>query len=150
MSGNRRNTMRNMQKSQHNAAIHGLQITLQSLRPARKYLNLVVVLVLGVLGYLVGPDNMPMGNYTAEIDVTLADLTLSAAHPFTLGSEAGQPVIDTQTNGAYQLVIEGKDTYQYGLDQSISYRLQALDATGLACRFSLRSTAAEKLTRQAS
>jgi hypothetical protein len=60
--------MRKMQKSQHNAAIHGLQITLQSLRPTRKYPNLGVVLVLGVLGYLVGPDNMPMGNYTAEID----------------------------------------------------------------------------------
>jgi len=90
----------------------------------------MVVLILGVLGYLIGPRDLPLGNYSIEIGITLEDRTLSIAHLFMLRVEEGQQIIDTQTVGAYQLVIEAKDAYLYGLGQSISYRLQVLDAAG--------------------
>jgi sodium-dependent dicarboxylate transporter 2/3/5 len=36
----------------------------------------------------------------------------------------------TQADGLYQLVVEGKDAYKYGLGQSVSYRIQVIDAAG--------------------
>jgi len=119
--------MRDLQKK---TVILGLINTLGPLLPARKCLNLMVVLILGVLGYLIGPRDLPLGNYSIEIGITLEDRTLSIAHLFMLRVEEGQQIIDTQTVGAYQLVIEAKDAYLYGLGQSISYRLQVLDAAG--------------------
>jgi len=122
--------MRDTQKLKHFIANPGLQTTLRSLLPSRKYLNLVAVLVLGVLGYLAGPKDLPLGDYTAEIDVTLADRTLSVIHPFALRPESGQLAAHTQADGLYQLVVEGKDAYKYGLGQSVSYRIQVIDAAG--------------------
>lgn len=122
--------MINVQNKIYNRIILGLHTALRPLLPARKYIALMAVLVLGVLGYLVGPRDLPLGNYSVEIGITLDDHTLSITHPFMLGVEEGQLIIDTQTDGAYQLVIEAKDTYRHGLGQSISYRLQVVDPAG--------------------
>jgi len=113
-----------------NAIIHVLKTSLGPRMPARKYFYLMIVLLLGVLGYLVGPRDLPLGNYDVEIVVTLAGRTLSLTYPFTLGTEVGKTVVDTQMDGGYQLVIEAQDTYQYGLGENISYRLQVIDNAG--------------------
>lgn len=96
-------------------------VTLHSLRSfplSRKYLHLFVVLLLGVVGYFIGPKDLPLGGYTAEIDVFLTNGTLSLTYPFALGTAAGQSVTDTQLVGDYQVVIEAQDAYRYGLGQS--------------------------------
>jgi hypothetical protein len=119
-----------IQQKTSNRIILGLHTTLGPLLPARKYLKLMAVLVLGVLGYLVGPRDLPLGNYSVEIGITLDDHTLSIVHLFLLGVEEGPLILDTQTDGAYQLVLKAKDAYQSGLGQSISYRLQVVNAGG--------------------
>lgn len=119
-----------MEKLQQSRAVRSLPDTLHALSPTRKYLNLVIVLALGALGYLLGPEDLPLGNYTAEIDSSLAGTALSAAYEFSLGSEAGHAITQTVWDGSYQVMIQGQDTYLYGLGQSISYRAQVLDAGG--------------------
>jgi hypothetical protein len=107
-----------------------LPTTLRSVRPSRKYLSLAAVPLLGLLGYLVGPRDLPPGDYAVEIVVRLADRSASLTYPFTLGVEAGQPLVRTEAIGPYQLALKGRDAFQYTLDRSITYRLQMLDAAG--------------------
>lgn len=121
----------NMQELQGSTTLHSVPDAGPALlTPSRKYLNLIAVLLLGVAGYLIGPKDFPQGEYTAVIEVTLAAQTLSIVHPFTLGTDAGQPVTNVQEAGGYQLVVEAQDAYQYALGQSIHYRLQVLDTFG--------------------
>ena len=122
--------MGDMKNMQHGAAVNRLQNITQFLRHEWKYLSLIIVLALGVLGYFIGPRDLPPGDYKAEIDVALKDRELSIVHPFELGSKDGQVVTDTQVDGPYRVVIEAKDSYQYGLDQRISYRVQVEDVAG--------------------
>lgn len=118
-----------MKELQHNAAaVRSIQNSLDTLRGSRKFHTFVVVLFLGVLGYLVGPMDLPPGDYTAEINVSLPGQSLLMTYPFKLDPEAGRPVTETQKAGVYTLVLEAQDAYRYGLGQSIHYRLQLLDA----------------------
>jgi hypothetical protein len=111
-------------------ALLKLRPVVRTIAPSPKYLSLIAVLVLGVLGFMPGPKDIPVGDYTVEIIATHANRSLSIVHPFKLGSTVGQETMHTQTQGAYQLIVEGKDSYQYGLDQSITYRLRVLDVNG--------------------
>ncbi len=119
-----------MQKLQSNTAINSPQDTAHTLNLPRRYRNLLVMILLGALGYLIGPKDLPLGEYTAVIKVTLAAQNLTITHPFALGTDAGQLVTDAQEAGEYQLVVEAQDAYPYALGQSITYRLQVLDAAG--------------------
>lgn len=92
-------------------------------------LSLVPALVLGVLGYLLGPQDLPPGDYEVDVVVALENPTVSLVCPFTLG-EAGQPAVRTETVGPYQLVVAGKDAFPYSFNESITYRVQVVDATG--------------------
>jgi sodium-dependent dicarboxylate transporter 2/3/5 len=129
--------MTDIEKLQHRLGIDGLVKTWYTSRPWRKYLNLVVVLLLAALGYLVGPKDLLPGDYSVEVNVFLGDDVLMVTYPFTLGSEVGQSVTETQTDGTYQLIVEASNAYWYGLGQSINYRLQVLDAAGQPVRLAL-------------
>lgn len=98
--------------------------------PLRKYLTLLAAIALGVIGYLLGPADLSIGNYIAEIEVTLADKSIDAEYPFNLGQENGSTREITQSEGPYQLIIKGKDTYLYALGESITYHLKVVDADG--------------------
>lgn len=102
----------------------------QAAVPSRKYLNLAIVLALGVLGYFLGPKDMPLGSYAVEISVQQDDRAIALSFPFTLGDGGGQPVAERSMAPIGQLNIQGRDGYRYGLGQSISYRAALLDSAG--------------------
>lgn len=121
--------MRGAQEAQAGSTEGSVRKVLGSSGVSGKLLSLVVVLVLGVFGYLSGPQDLRAGDYEVEVAVALENQTLSLAHPFTLG-EAGQSVVRTETVGPYQLVVEGQDAFPYSFNESITYRVQVVDATG--------------------
>jgi sodium-dependent dicarboxylate transporter 2/3/5 len=120
--------MRTIQKSWLYTASHVLLDTLHHSLPDRRYLNLLVVLILGLFGYWLGPKDLPLGAYSAQIDLSHNGHSLSATYPFELGNQAGQPIAISQSDGLYKLIVEGEDTYEYKLGQSISFQAQLLDA----------------------
>lgn len=107
--------------------INTTKTTLRSFHLFDKYLKLIFVLLLGVFGYWMGPENLAAGEYNAQIVVTLDEQTLSTRFPFTLGDLSGQPVTLTKAFENYQHVIAGYDAYPDGLGQRITYRLKVID-----------------------
>ena len=106
------------------------QVASRSLSIPHKYLSFIAVCLLGLFGYWLGPKDLVMGNYSAQVNVTLKGHAISIEYPFMLGQQAGQPVVLTTADGQYQLVIEGEDAYEYRLNQSIRYRVKATDKNG--------------------
>ncbi len=100
------------------------------LLPARKTIILLLVLLLGLGGYLLAPADPQPGAYAAQINVSVNGQPLQVALPFTLGREAGEPVAVTTTAGAYTLTVEGYDAYRLGPSQPVTYRLQVTDRNG--------------------
>ncbi len=119
-----------MQESQVRSAIRGVKNAWSAVRPEHKYLNLAAIVLLGIVGFLVGPKDYPLGAYTAHIDLFLDGETLSVSHPFTLGAAAGDVTEVAVSEGGYRLLVEGRDAHQYALGQRIEFRLQVLDAQG--------------------
>lgn len=95
--------------------------------------------MLGILGYLIGPKDIPTGKFKTEIKVILPDRIVSVVYPFTMGDEAGETVVLTQKDGEYQFVVEGEDAYLYGLGQRISYRLKVMDDVGQPIQLSMEN-----------
>jgi sodium-dependent dicarboxylate transporter 2/3/5 len=108
------------------------QLFLQKLHG--RYVTLFFVLLFGLLGFTLAPDDWVPGQYTAGLQVNLPDQTLTADFPFTLdgttGDATGEPVSLTTQAGAYQLVFEGAETVAYQLGQQLTFRLQVLDGNG--------------------
>jgi hypothetical protein len=55
-----------------------------------KIRNLINVILLGIIGYWLGPEELPAGNYIAKIEALVEGQRLSIAYPFTIGQETGQ------------------------------------------------------------
>lgn len=102
-----------------------------------KIRNLIIVLALGVLGYWLGPGELPAGEYAAQITVTIDGQSLSVEYPFELGEDAGQIYQSTYEAGAYQIVIAGQDRFRTQLDDSIAYKVQVLDPLGAPVQLAL-------------
>ncbi|MEK6256439.1 MAG: SLC13 family permease [Chloroflexota bacterium] len=100
------------------------------LTPYRKYLTLAIVFLSGLSGFWLGPKDLEEGNYSAKIDLILEDKAYSIDYPFVLDQNGGQQQSFTKTIGEFQLVVEGRDTYKYQIDQNISYRISVTDALG--------------------
>jgi sodium-dependent dicarboxylate transporter 2/3/5 len=110
--------------------MHVLQHAVHLSLPDRRYLELLLVLVLGLFGYWLGPKDLRLGDYSAQIDLSFNGHSLSVTYPFELGEQAGQPVTLSKSDGLYKLIVEGEDAYEYELGQKISFRTQVLDADG--------------------
>ena len=95
-----------------------------------KQASLILVLLLGSVGYWLAPADLFPGQYTAHIQVVLPDQTLGAEYPFKLGQSVTDLVRSTTTQGSYQLIIEGQASFAYTLGANITYRLQLLDENG--------------------
>ena len=95
-----------------------------------KYLNLVFVLALGLLGYGLGPQDLSTGDYTAEMALSVENQTLSLIFPFSLGDRSGDPLTITKVSENFSLITEGKDMYKVGFGQQIIYRVQVIDTNG--------------------
>lgn len=104
--------------------------TLRTYHNFDKLLKLVVVFLLGLFGYWLGPNNLSAGQYNARIAVTLEETTFSMDFPFKFGHLSSAPIILSQKFEDYQLIVEGFDAYPNVLGQQISYRLKVLDADG--------------------
>jgi sodium-dependent dicarboxylate transporter 2/3/5 len=98
-----------------------------------------VVIVLGIFGYWLGPSDLPLGDYSAQIDVSLDGHLLSVSLPFKLGEQAGQAITHSQSNGHYELFVEGVDAYKYELGQRITYRAKVIDDKGEAVQLALEN-----------
>jgi sodium-dependent dicarboxylate transporter 2/3/5 len=85
---------------------------------------------MGGIGYLVGPKDLALGNYSSEIVLPLEDRSCLVNFPFIVGDAPGQPLVVTSTHGNCEISIEGKDAYSYKLGQSITYRVRVIDAQG--------------------
>lgn len=104
-----------------------------ALRPessTRKYLNLIIVLILGIIGYILGPRDLALGKYTAQIEITQVGQTISVVYPFLLSDEAGETRIQTYVSGEKQVLVKGLDMYEYGLDKSITFQVKMVDSSG--------------------
>ncbi len=106
--------------------------TLRSYHFSGKYLNLIFVLLLGLFGYWLGPQDLSKGDYTAEIESSVENQSLSLIFPFSLGDQSGEPLTITKESDNFLLIIEGEDVYKVGLGQQIIYRVQVLDTNGEA------------------
>jgi len=106
--------------------------TLRSYHFSGKYLNLIFVLLLGAFGYWLGPQDLSKGDYTAEIESSVENQSLSLIFPFSLGDQSGKPLTITKESDNFLLIIEGEDVYKVGLGQQIIYRVQVLDTNGEA------------------
>ncbi len=106
--------------------------TLRSSHFSGKYLNLIFVLLLGLFGYWLGPQDLSKGDYTAEIESSVENQSLSLIFPFSLGDQSGEPLTITKESDNFLLIIEGEDVYKVGLGQQIIYRVQVLDTNGEA------------------
>jgi len=106
--------------------------TLRSYHFSGKYLNLIFVLLLGLFGYWLGPQDLSKGDYTAEIESSVENQSLSLIFPFSLGDQSGKPLTITKESDNFLLIIEGEDVYKVGLGQQIIYRVQVLDTNGEA------------------
>jgi sodium-dependent dicarboxylate transporter 2/3/5 len=104
-----------------------------------KHICVIFVLLLGLLGYLLGPKDLALGDYRAQIDVRLGGQNHSVAFPFVLGQQAGEPAVITSAVRDYQISIEGKDVYPHQLDQCIAYRVRMIDSDGNPTHLTLDS-----------
>ena len=112
--------------------INTTKTTLRSSHFSDKYLNLIFVLLLGLFGYWLGPQDLSKGDYTAEIESSVENQSLSLIFPFSLGDQSGEPLTITKESDNFLLIIEGEDIYKVGLGQQIIYRVQVLDTNGEA------------------
>lgn len=100
---------------------------LYQLLPAR-YLTILFVLLAGVIGYLIAPADLLTGDYTADIQVSLPDQTITAVHPFKIGRTEGDTIIQTVSSDEYHLIISGASAFPNQLGQSLTYRVRLLGA----------------------
>jgi len=112
--------------------LNSTKLSLRSYYLSHKSLNLIFVLLLGLFGYWLGPQDLSKGDYTAEIELSVENQTLSLIFPFSLGDQSGKPLTITKESNNFLLIIEGKDVYKVGLGEQIIYRVQVLDANGEA------------------
>ncbi|MCB8973445.1 MAG: SLC13/DASS family transporter [Ardenticatenaceae bacterium] len=101
---------------------------LYQLLPAR-YWTILFVLLAGVVGYLMAPADLLPGDYTAHIQVTLPDQTITAVHPFKVGRVAKETIIQTVSGDEYQLIVSGASAFPNQLGQSLTYRVRLLGTT---------------------
>ena len=90
----------------------------------------ILALAMGIGGYLLAPADLIMGDYTAQVQVTLAARQVVAMHDFALGKDDGEDVQTTVTNGPYRLTLAGATTVAYGLNKTINYRARLTDPAG--------------------
>lgn len=112
--------------------VNTTKTTLRSYHFSGKYLNLIFVLLLGLFGYWLGPQDLSKGDYRAEIELSVENQTSSLIFPFSLGDQSGELFAVNQSAGNMLLILEGKDVYKVGLGEQIIYRVQVLDTNGEA------------------
>jgi sodium-dependent dicarboxylate transporter 2/3/5 len=120
--------VRRYQDALSDTAWHLVRDAAQHSLPDSRYLLLLGVLIAGLVGYWIGPRDLPLGNYSAQVDLSINGHSLTVVFPFVLGEQQGQPVTHSQSDGRYELAVSGTDVYRYELGQNISFQTQLLDA----------------------
>lgn len=99
-------------------------------RPGRTLILLVIIL-LGMLGYWLAPATMAPGVYDVRLQITPpAGSSFTTHYTFTLGEEQSAPTLNTTQVGAYTVTIEAPTAVAQRLDQRLVYHLQVVDADG--------------------
>lgn len=106
-----------------------------SLAPLRRWLRsrlgiLLVIVTLAAIGYRLGPADMPVGEYVAQVAVRVNGTTLDADYPFALGAQSGPEVTVTTRREGYRLVVTGPTALPYELGAQLLYRVRLLDESG--------------------
>jgi len=118
----------NQQRRKMSALVMGLQ---------SKYMILIFLLLLGGFGFWLAPADLPLGDYTAHITVTVGGQAFETTYPFSLGQPTSQRQTVVSPAGPYQLRVEGDDAFAVALGQSITYQLQMRDEDGQPLNLSL-------------
>ncbi len=95
-----------------------------------KTFTLLIILALGVIGYILAPSDLALGSYSSAITVNIDGTLHTVALPFTVGSSAGEALTITEPAGEYTLEVNGQAAYRYRLGDRITYDLRVLDASG--------------------
>jgi hypothetical protein len=113
-----------------------MAITLQS----AKFRNFLLIIILALIGYWLGPEDLHPGSYSALIDVSIDGEVFSIEYPFRLGSKEGILTVISEDLGAYQVQVSGDDQYNLKLNNRISYRIRILDQQGNPIQVELDDT----------
>jgi len=105
----------------------------------QKLINLLIVFIVGAVGFWLGPEDLQPGDYAARIDLDLDGQPFSLQFPFLIAEEQGDPKVVTEPADGYQVTVQGHEAYAYQLGQSINYQVQVTDADGDLLGLSLES-----------
>ena len=93
-------------------------------------ITLITIILLGLAGYWLAPDDLTPGSYEVSFQVTLPDGSpLTARDTFTLGQEQAEPTTTTTPAGAYTVIVEAPTTVAHRLEQRLVYHLQVVDGS---------------------
>jgi solute carrier family 13 (sodium-dependent dicarboxylate transporter), member 2/3/5 len=96
-----------------------------------RVVTLLIIILLGLWGYWLAPDDLTPGVYDVDFQVTLPDGSLLTAHDrFTLGQEQAEPTTTTTPAKAYTVIVEAPTTVAHRLEQRLVYHLQVEDGSG--------------------
>lgn len=98
--------------------------------PSRRVMTLIAILLLGIIGYLLAPADLALGNYEVEVAAEVEGERITAVYPFTLNHETtnNQTIIATQ--GGYRLTISGPSELEYSIGQQLRYSATLTDKAG--------------------
>ncbi len=119
-------TMLSKQIQQKKAIVAPPQANIPHVKRA-SWLIWLFVVVMGGVGFLLAPNDLAAGNYTARIQISAPQFKGDALFPITIGDEAGGETTFTTRAGKYRLVVQGAAHIPYQLDQQIAYRLKIID-----------------------
>ena len=95
-----------------------------------KLFTLLIILILGAIGYWLAPGNLVTGAYHSQISVTLDGNPYTIDFPFAVANTAAEPITLTETAGDYTLEVQGQPDYRYVLGEKITYQIRVLDNSG--------------------
>lgn len=102
---------------------------IKSILRSIKARNFILVIFFGAIGFFLGPKELAVGNYIAQIEILIDGHRLVVDYPFIIDFSPGTPTIYSKNLKGYQIIISGKDIYRVGLIDSINYKLQVLDTS---------------------
>lgn len=94
-----------------------------------KVFTLLIILMVGAVGFLLAPADLVAGSYTTDVTIELEGNRYTVPLEFSIADAPGENITTMQSAGDLRVEVTGQNSYSYKLGEVITYTVRVVDTT---------------------